>query len=48
MDTFVKDVRQISDSIRQARLSADKQVKTRKEEIKAEIVYGAMEHMKAH
>ena len=48
VDTFVKDVRQISDSIRQARLSADKQVKTRKEEIKAEIVSGAMEQMKAH
>ena len=46
--TFVKDVRQISESIRQARLAADKQVKTRKDEIKAEIVSLAMEQMKAH
>lgn len=45
VDAFVKDVRQISESIRQARLSTDKQVKSRKEEIKVEIVSGAVAAM---
>lgn len=38
IDTFVKDVREIKENIRQSRLSQDKQVKARKEEVKAKIV----------
>jgi putative phage-type endonuclease len=41
VDTFVKDLREIKESIRQARLAQDKQVKARKEAIKAEIVSSA-------
>jgi putative phage-type endonuclease len=41
VDTFVKDLREIKENIRQARLAQEKQVKTRKESIKAEIVSNA-------
>lgn len=41
IDQFVKDLDFISESIRQARLAADKQVKTRKDEIKAKILTDA-------
>lgn len=41
IDTFVKDVREIKDNIRQSRLAQDKQVKARKEEVKAQIVADA-------
>ena len=48
VDVFVKDVRQISESIRIARLESDKKVKSRKEEIKTEIVTNAMKVMMQH
>ena len=48
VDVFVKDVRQISESIRIARLESDKKVKSRKEEIKTEIVTNAMKAMVQH
>ncbi|EOX3482079.1 YqaJ viral recombinase family protein [Vibrio cholerae] len=41
IDTFVKDLGFIGENIRQARLALDKQVKTRKEEIKTEMVVKA-------
>ncbi|MBE3662144.1 hypothetical protein BOO91_14520 [Vibrio navarrensis] len=41
IDTFVKDLGFISENIRQARLALDKQVKSRKEEIKTEMVVKA-------
>lgn len=41
VDTFVKDLREIKENIRQARLAQDKQVKARKEEVKAKIVADA-------
>ncbi|MGI2931914.1 lambda-exonuclease family protein [Vibrio fluvialis] len=41
IDTFVKDLGFISENIRQARLALDKQVKSRKEEIKTELVMKA-------
>ena len=48
VDAFVKDVRQISESIRIARLESDKKVKSRKEEIKTEIVTNAMKVIMQH
>lgn len=41
IDSFVKDLGFISENIRQARLALDKQVKSRKEEIKTELVISA-------
>lgn len=41
IDRFVKDLKEISESIRAARLNTEKQVKTRKETIKLEIVQAA-------
>jgi putative phage-type endonuclease len=41
VDTFVKDLREIKESIRQARLAQDKQVKARKESIKFDMVANA-------
>ncbi|WP_187984667.1 lambda-exonuclease family protein [Vibrio metschnikovii] len=41
IDSFVKDLGFISENIRQARLALDKQVKSRKEEIKTELVLSA-------
>ncbi|EKO3632370.1 YqaJ viral recombinase family protein [Vibrio metschnikovii] len=41
IDCFVKDLGFISENIRQARLALDKQVKSRKEEIKTELVLSA-------
>ncbi|HDI3147854.1 TPA: YqaJ viral recombinase family protein [Vibrio cholerae] len=41
IDKFVKDLGFIGENIRQARLALDKQVKTRKEEIKTEMVVKA-------
>ncbi|MDW6094021.1 homogentisate 1,2-dioxygenase [Vibrio rhizosphaerae] len=38
IDTFVKDLGLISENIRQARLTLDKQVKKRKEEIKSSLI----------
>lgn len=38
IDTFVKDMRFISDQIRQARLAEGKQIKARKEELRKEIL----------
>ncbi|QPL52440.1 lambda-exonuclease family protein [Vibrio navarrensis] len=47
IDTFVKDLGFISENIRQARLALDKQVKSRKEEIKAELVMKAKTEIQA-
>ena len=41
IDRFVKDVKEISESIRAARLNTEKQVKARKEAIKHEVVQAA-------
>lgn len=41
VDAFVKDLREISELMRQARLTLDKQVKSRKEDIKREIAQKA-------
>lgn len=48
VDTFVKDLREIKESIRQARLTQDKQVKARKESMKAEIVEAARKSLENH
>lgn len=41
IDAFVKDMRFIAENIRQARLAEGKQIKARKEEIRAEIMFAA-------
>lgn len=41
IDRFIKDLKEISESIRAARLNTEKQVKTRKESIKLEIMQQA-------
>lgn len=47
IDTFVKDLGFISENIRQARIALDKQVKSRKEEIKTELVMKAKTEIQA-
>ena len=48
IDRFVKDLKEISESIRSARLNTEKQVKTRKEAIKLEIVSAAQQQLTNH
>lgn len=48
IDKFIKDVKEISESIRAARLNTEKQVKTRKEAIKLEIVQAAQQDLTNH
>lgn len=48
IDGFIKDVKEIMESIRSARLNREKQVKTRKESIKLEIVQAAQQQLAAH
>ena len=48
IDRFVKDLKEISESIRAARLNTEKQVKTRKETIKLEIVQAAQQELINH
>lgn len=48
IDQFVKDVDQIRELIRQARLNTDKQVKTRKYEIKKELIVAARQQFEKH
>lgn len=48
IDRFVKDLKEISDSIRSARLNTEKQVKNRKESIKLEIVQAAQQELTNH
>lgn len=45
IDRFVKDLKEISESIRAARLNTDKQVKSRKEQIKLDIVQSAQKEL---
>ncbi len=48
VDAFTKDLREISELMRQARLALDKQVKNRKEEIKREIAKDAAQELQEH
>lgn len=48
VDTFTKDLREISELMRQARLALDKQVKSRKDEIKKEIAQNATRELQEH
>lgn len=48
IDRFVKDLKEISESIRAARLNTEKQVKTRKETIKLDIVQAAKREYAAY
>lgn len=48
IDRFVKDIDQIRELIRQARLNTDKQVKTRKDEIKKELILAARKQFEKH
>ncbi|GAB6263944.1 lambda-exonuclease family protein [Photobacterium sp. R1] len=48
IDTFVKDLKFISEQIRQARLATDKQVKARKEQIRKEILKKAIDEIHQH
>lgn len=48
IDQFVKDIDQICELIRQARLNTDKQVKTRKDEIKKELILAARQQFEKH
>ena len=48
INQFVKDIDQIRELIRQARLNTDKQVKTRKDEIKKELILAARKQFEKH
>jgi putative phage-type endonuclease len=48
VDRFTKDLREISELMRQARLALDKQVKSRKDEIKKEIAQAASQQLQDH
>lgn len=48
VDAFTKDLREISELMRQARLALDKQVKSRKDEIKKEIAQDAARELQEH
>ncbi|MGF1727036.1 lambda-exonuclease family protein [Photobacterium nomapromontoriensis] len=48
IDAFVKDLKFIGEKIRQARLATDKQVKTRKEEIRKQILTDANAKIQQH
>ena len=48
IDAFVKDIREIQENIRKARLASEKQVKTRKDELRSDIKKAADVALDAH
>lgn len=48
VDAFTKDLKEIAELLRQSRLALDKQVKSRKDEIKKEIAQAATQELQDH